>query len=63
MIFPLLFLVIFLAGGEGRGVFFKKNNMLTTSPNPISIPNPIDAPNPNPFPRPNPTYDFVLTWI
>ena len=37
-------------------MFLKKNNMLTTSPNPIPIPNPIHPPNPIPNLKPS----FVL---
>ena len=49
MIFPLFF--------WGGGVFLKKSNTLTTTPNPIPIPNPIDPP----IPIPNPIDPLTLS--
>ena len=59
MIFPLFFF--------GGGVFLKKSNTLTTSPNPIPISNTIDPsipiPNPidPPIPIPNPIDPLTLS--
>ena len=44
-------------GGGGRGMFLKKSNRLTTTPNPIPIPNPIDPP----IPIPNPIDPLTLS--
>ena len=41
----------------GGGVFLKKSNTLTTTPNPIPIPNPIDPP----IPIPNPIDPLTLS--